>query len=124
MPARIPLETSMQDYLEDYADSKYFLKEKGVKFVTSFKNQKKSFTQINGSVALCQKANQQFNWHGDFVFEKAVKKLKFDEQLFEINNIDQKYYLSEKVEKYVLSSGTKNFKTGIATDLEIARPLL
>jgi len=124
MPARIPLETSMQDYLEDYADSKYFLKEKGVKFVTSFKNQKKSFTQINGSVALCQKANQQFNWHGDFVFEKAVKKLKFDEQLFEINSIDQKYYLSEKVEKYVLSSGTKNFKTGIATDLEIARPLL
>ena len=68
-PDPIPLETSMQDYLEDYVDSKFFLKEKGVKFVTSSKNQAKSFTQINGKIALCQKANQQFNWHGDFVFE-------------------------------------------------------
>lgn len=123
-PDPIPLETSMQDYLEDYVDSKFFLKEKGVKFVTSLKNQKKSYTQINGDVALCQKANQQFNWHGDFVFEKSKKKLKFDEHLFEINEVEEKYYLSEKVSTYVLSSGTKNFKTRTETDLEIARPLL
>ena len=93
-PDPIPLESTMQDYLEDYVDSKFFLKEKGVKFVTSMKNQKKSYTQINGNIALCQKANQQFNWHGDFVFEKTQKKLKFDEHLFEINEIDEKYYLS------------------------------
>ena len=43
--------------------------EKGVKFVTSSKNRKKRYTQINGEIAICQKANQQFNWHGDFVFE-------------------------------------------------------
>ncbi len=41
-PDPIPLESTMQDYLEDYADSDYFLKEKGVKFVTSLKNQKKA----------------------------------------------------------------------------------
>ena len=35
----------------------------------------------------------------------------------------KKYYLSEKVSSYVLSSGTKNFKTRTETDLEIARPL-
>lgn len=123
-PRRIELESTMQDYLEDYVNSDFYLKEKGVKFVTSLKNQIKSYTQVNGDVALCQKANQQFNWHGDFVFEQASKKLKYDEQVFEINNVESKYYLSEKVEKYVLSDGTKSFKTIPKTDLEIARPLL
>ena len=123
-PARINLETKMQDYLEDYVDSKFYLKDKGIKFVTSLKNQLKSYTQINGEVALCQKANQQFNWHGDFIFEKALKKLKYNEQLFEINEIAEKYYLSEKVEKYVRMEGTKTFKTRAKTDLEVARPLL
>ena len=124
MPTKIPLKTSMQDYLEDFVESKYFLKEKGVKFVTTLKNQQKSYTQINGSVALCQKANLQFNWHGDFIFKQAMQKLKFDEQLFEINTIDNKYYLSEKVEDYVLKEGTKNFKIKAETDLTVARPLL
>lgn len=36
-PNEIPLEHTMQDFLEDYTDSKYFLKEKGIKFVTSYK---------------------------------------------------------------------------------------
>ena len=123
-PDPIPLESTMQDYLEDFVDSQFFLKEKGVKFVTSLKNQKKSYTQINGNIALCQKANQQFNWHGDFIFEKAKKKLSFDEHLFEINSVDEKYYLSQKVTDYVLSSGTKNYKTRTETDLDVARPLL
>ena len=38
--------------------------------------------------------------------------------------VDMKYYLSEKVAKYVLSSGTKNFRTSTKTDLDVARPLL
>ena len=71
-PDPIPLESTMQDFLQDYTDSKYYLKEKGVKFVTSTKNRKKRYTQINGDVALCQKANQQFNWHGDFIFEAVT----------------------------------------------------
>ena len=68
-PKSIPLKHQMQDSLEDYIDSKYYLKEKGVKFVTSSKNRKKRYTQINGNIAICQKANQQFNWHGDFIYE-------------------------------------------------------
>ena len=123
-PDPIELEWSMQDFLEDFVDSKYFLKEKGVKFVTSLKNQKKMFTQINGEIALCQKANQQFNWHGDFIFEEEKDNLSFDEHLFPVNQVEEKYYLSEKVADYVLSSGTKNFKTNVKTDLTIARPLL
>lgn len=122
-PEPIPLEYKMQDFLEDYTDSKYYLKKKGVKFVTSSKNRKKRYTQINGDVAICQKANQQFNWHGDFVFE-STDKAEFDEVIFDVNKVEEKYYLSDKVKKYVLTEGTKNFKTVIKTDLEVARPLL
>ena len=42
-PAPKPLEYEMYDFLEDYISSKYFLPEKGVKFVTSHKNRIKSF---------------------------------------------------------------------------------
>lgn len=122
-PEPIDLEHKMQDFLEDYTDSKYYLKEKGVKFVTSSKNRKKRYTQINGDIAICQKANQQFNWHGDFIFESQDTK-EFDEFIFDVNEVEEKYYLSEKTTKYVLSEGTKNFKTRIKTDLEVARPLL
>ena len=122
-PEPINLEHKMQDFLEDFTDSKYYLKEKGVKFVTSSKNRQKRYTQINGEIALCQKANQQFNWHGDFVFENSQEQ-EFDEFIFDVNQVEEKYYLSDKVRDYVLASGTKNFKTTIKTDLEVARPLL
>lgn len=122
-PQKIQLERTMQDFLEDYTDSKYYLKEKGVKFVTSSKNKTKRYTQINGEVMLCQKANQQFNWHGDFIFESAGEN-DFDEFIFDVSKVEEKYYLSEKVRDYVLAGGTKKFKTSTKTDLEIARPLL
>lgn len=122
-PQPIPLETRMQDFLEDYIDSKYYLKEKGVKFVTSSKNRKKRYTQINGEIAICQKANQQFNWHGDFIYEdKQIPEAS--EFIFDVNEVEEKYYLSEKIKTYVLAGGTKNFKTSTKTDLEVARPLL
>lgn len=122
-PKPINLEYKMQDFLEDYSDSKYYLKEKGVKFVTSSKNRKKRYTQINGDIAICQKANQQFNWHGDFVFESKDSP-EFNELIFDVNEVEEKYYLLEKTKKYVLTEGTKNFKTSIKTDLQVARPLL
>ena len=122
-PEPIELQHTMQDFLEDYIDSKYYLKEKGVKFVTSSKNRKKRYTQINGHIALCQKANQQFNWHGDFIYEQKSQQ-EFNEFVFDIKEVEEKYYLSEKVKTYVLAGGTKNFKTSTKTDLEVARPLL
>ena len=106
-PPKIKLEITMKDLLEDTPDAKYFLPEKGIKFVTMDKNLQKKYTQIDGEIAVCQKANQQFNWHGDFITQ----------------TID-KYYLSDKVQKYVLAEGTKNFKSRPETDLDIARPLL
>lgn len=127
-PAPIPLEYKMYDFLEDYIDTKYFLKEKGIKFVTSHKNRNKSYTQINGDIQLCQKRNQQFNWHGDFVYhpdsKETVSDEAFDDFIFDVKDVEEKYYLSDKVAKYVLAGGTKNFKTSTQTDLDIARPLL
>ena len=127
-PAPIPLEYVMYDFLEDFIDTKYFLKDKGIKFVTSHKNREKSYTQINGDVALCQKKNQQFNWHGDFVYHPDSKETPtneaFDEFVFDVKDVEEKYYLSDKVAKYVLAGGTKNFRTSTKTDLDVARPLL
>lgn len=122
-PDPISLEYKMHDFLEDFIDTKYYLKNKGIKFVTSSKNREKRYTQINGDIALCQKANQQFNWHGDFIFEEE-KNGRFDEFIFDVNDVEEKYYLSEKVKNYVLAGGTKKFKTSTKTDLAVARPLL
>jgi DNA (cytosine-5)-methyltransferase 1 len=111
-PDPIKLEIDMQDLLEDNPESKYYLGEKGINFVTRTKNLNKKFTQINGNIALCQKANQQFNWHGDFILEKPKEC------------VENKYFLSEKTKTYVLQTGTKNFYSKPETDLKIARPLL
>lgn len=117
-PKPIPLEKVMKDFLIDNAPGGYFLPKKGVEFVTMEKNLAKRFTQIDGEVQLCQKKNQQFNWHGDFVFQSEEEATAHD-----IPDLE-KYFLSEKVKKYVLSSGTKNFYSKPVIDLEIARPLL
>ena len=117
-PEAIPLEKKMQDFLLDNVSGAYYLQKKGVEFVTSEKNLSKRFTQIDGEVALCQKKNQQFNWHGDFVFVEENKDMEKT-----MENLE-KYFLSEKVEKYVLATGTKNFYSKPKTDLEVARPLL
>ena len=104
------LKYKVKDFLQDKADIKYYLGQKGVEFVTGRANHKYK-CQINADIALCQKANQQFNWHGDFVKEEGEA-------------VNDKYFLSEAVKKYVLKSGTKGFYSKPETDLEIARPLL
>lgn len=117
-PKPIKLERKLQEFLVDNVSGRYYLPKKGVDFVTSEKNIAKKFTQIDGEIQLCQKKNQQFNWHGDFVFEEEnVNETKTKEDL-------EKYFLSEKVRKYVLSTGTKGFYSRPKTDLEVARPLL
>ena len=108
-PEKIPLSVTI--LLEDTPNPKYFLPEKGIKFVTKQKNLDKKYTKIDGDIQLCQKANQQFNWHGHFIMDKRKP-------------VDNKYILSNNVRKYVMSTGTKNYHTKIKTDLEIARPLL
>jgi len=118
-PKKVKLTTTMRDFLEDYVDEKYYLPPKGVKFVTNEKNLKKKYTQINGEIALCQKANQQFNWHGDFIEEFS------NEEVERLSKIDKKYFLSERVKKYVFDKKffMNNKDSEQLIDLDIARPL-
>ena len=118
-PEKIKLEYTMKDFLEDNIPNKYYLPEKGIKFVIDDKNIQKRYTQINGDIALCQKANQQFNWHGDFIESYT------DEELENISKIDKRYFLSENVKKYILDDKffMNNKPSEELIDLEIARPL-
>lgn len=117
-PKAIELDKTMQDFLLDNVSGRYYLPKKGVEFVIDETNIEKRYTQIDGKIALCQKKNQQFNWHGDFVFEEENKDKEKT-----IKELD-KYFLSEKVKKYVLSTGTKGFYSKPEIDLKVARPLL
>lgn len=117
-PKPIELKNVMKDFLIENVPGGYFLSQKGVKYVTKEMNLSKKFTQIDGDIQLCQTKNQQHNLHGDFVFQSEEDAKK--------HNIPdlEKYFLSEKVRKYVLSTGTKGFYRVPETDLEIARTLL
>ena len=117
-PSPVKLEKTMQDFLIENVSGKYYLREKGVNFVLSEKNLTKRFTQVDGDIQLCQKKNQQFNWHGDFKFVEDNKVKEETMQDLE------KYFLSEKIVKYVMATGTKGFCSKPKIDLEIARPLL
>lgn len=118
-PKTVKSKYKMLDFLEDTVEEKYFLPEKGIKFVTDNKNLTKKYTQINGDIALCQKANQQFNWHGDFVEEYTQEELEM------MGKIDNKYFLSENVKKYILDDKffMNNKDSDKLIDLDIARPL-
>ena len=98
-PAPIPLKYKMYDFLEDYSESPYY---DGVRKEKILSPNIEHQRRLAAGVDL-----EQFN---DFIFP--------------VREVDDKYYLSEKVSKYVLSSGTKSFRTPIKTDLDIARPLL
>ena len=71
-PKEIPLTTTMFDYLEERVDAKHYLGKKGFEFVTNprYKNR----AHVNSKIIRTQKANQQFNWNGDFVFEELDRK--------------------------------------------------
>lgn len=105
-PAPVALEKTVYDFLEEDFDKKYLLKSKGVQFITRSINYQKSYTQINGDVALCQKRNQQFNWHGDFVFHPKLNMDKSmpetEENLFYVSDYEEEYYSHKEPEKYAL----------------------
>lgn len=106
-PAAIPLEKTVFDCLEQVVDRKYLLKERGVHFITEAVNHAKSYTQINGEVMLCQKRNQQFNWHGDFVFHPALQSDKTnpdtDDYLYRVADYEAKYYVDNNLTRYAVS---------------------
>jgi DNA (cytosine-5)-methyltransferase 1 len=66
-PKKRELTRTMFDYLDTKVDNKYYLAQKGFEFVTNAKY--KNRAQVNSKIIRTQKANQQFNWNGDFFFE-------------------------------------------------------
>lgn len=103
-PEPIPLEKSIYDYLETTVNDKYFLPPKGFAFITKSINKVKMYTQINGQIMLCQKRNQQFNWHGDFVFhpydEQINSKDETQDRVFDIADAEECYYANADCWKY------------------------
>ena len=85
-PDEIELNTCVKDYLDKNVDCKYYLGKKGFEFVTNPKY--KNRAQINSTIMQCQKANQQFNWNGEFVFV-PYNEIKNDKQIL------SKAYVSE-----------------------------
>lgn len=71
-PEGVPLTTKLNDYLETSVEPKYYLGKKGFQFVTNPKY--KNRARVNREIIQTEKANQQFNWNGDFVFEKYDPK--------------------------------------------------
>lgn len=98
-PAPIKLMYRMYDFMEDYTDSIYYSKDHGIKYLAN------NFEHRNRLI-------------------EGAETERFNDFIFEVRDVDDKYYLSEKVAKYVLAGGTKTFKTSTKTDLDIARPLL
>lgn len=65
-PAPQVLKTTVKDYLlKDPIPVKYYLGKKGFEFVTTHPTRAK----VGSPIMNCQKATQQFNWNGDFIFE-------------------------------------------------------
>ncbi len=77
---------------------------KGVDFIRNKHRLEKKHTQINGEIALCQTANQQYNCIGDFV--------------------DSKYFLSERLIKTIMATESGDLKFNPTINTEIAKTLL
>ncbi len=107
-PAPIPLKKTIYDYLQKTFEAKYLLKQKGVNFITRSINYQKSYTQVNGDIMLCQKRNQQFNWHGDFVYHPKLKSDSLtpetDDYLYKVSDYEENYFTTKHPEKYALVS--------------------
>lgn len=68
-PIEEKLDLEVNDFLETNVEAKYYLSKKGFEFVTTHPSRARVGRNIMG----CQKANQQFNWNGDFIFESYEK---------------------------------------------------
>lgn len=71
---------TVKDYLEDNVIARHYLGKKGFEFVTNPKNGNRA--RVNRDVMQTQKANQQYNWNGDFVFEE-FEKIKHRKDILE-----------------------------------------
>lgn len=80
-PQKIKLTHDMSALLENDIENKYYLPEKGFKRAID-PNQKKHVA-LNGKIARCQVACQQYNWFGDMRFETLIpKRIEDDDRIY------------------------------------------
>ncbi|MDF9824456.1 DNA (cytosine-5)-methyltransferase 1 [Breznakia sp. PF5-3] len=80
-PKKVELTRNSSMFLDKHVDNKYYLGEKGFKFVTDpSRNGRRA--RVNQEVIGCQTANQQFNWVGDFRVEKPTKGQLEDDKIY------------------------------------------
>ena len=117
-------------YLECYRAMEFADKEHILKVKEYFESKG---IATSGGITTCDDSNNEGYVSLCYSSEKGQKILKdsvalnaevFDEFIFDVRDVEEKYYLSEKVAKYVLAGGTKGFRTSTKTDLDVARPLL
>ena len=80
-PTPVPLTHKSTDYLENYVENKYYLSEKGFRFVTDPKRSGRR-ARANQDIIGCQTANQQFNWVGDFRVEEPQERHLNDSRIY------------------------------------------
>lgn len=109
-PKEFDLKLSLNDFLERKYDKKYFLPEKGFKFVTNPKY--KGRAHVNHNISMCQKANQQFNWNGDFIFiqESEIKSDNVEIYIDEFNGVKGAIRKLTPRECFNLMGYPRNFK--------------
>lgn len=80
-PHKTKLKKTMRDLLEKDIPNKYYLPEKGFKRVID--PAQKKHVALNGTIARCQVACQQFNWFGDMRFETEIpERIEQDSRIF------------------------------------------
>lgn len=80
-PETIELNRDLEDFLDKEVPNKYYLPEKGFKRVID-PNQSKHVA-LNGKVARCQVACQQYNWFGDMRFEDNIpERIQADDRIY------------------------------------------
>lgn len=80
-PKKIKLTSDMSAYLEKNVDNKYYLPEKG--FIRAINPKEKKHVALNGKIARCQVACQQYNWFGDMRFEESIpQRIKDDDRIY------------------------------------------
>ncbi len=109
-PEKQKLNKKSTMYLEKNVDKKYYLGEKGFKFVTNpLRNGRRA--RVNQDIIGCQTANQQFNWVGDFRVEKPKNEHLEDEKIYKGIYNDELSVVRKMTPKELLGlMGFDNFK--------------
>lgn len=80
-PQKVKLKQDMTALLEEFIPNKYYLPEKGFMRATD-PNQKKHVA-LNGKIARCQVACQQYNWFGDMRLETDIpSRIEVDDRIY------------------------------------------